>query len=167
MVWRILLAAVLMWRYSSGELQDSNLIATRLIKMVHVTCAAPAYLKKHGTPQNVAELAQHNCLQFRFNPGQNTWRFRSETEEFDVQVDGNLYADSGDVLLAGTLAGLGISYLPQWLVHTHLQNGSLQLVLPQLAFAPISSIQAVAGYRQYVPANNECLLSFCAKKLPH
>jgi DNA-binding transcriptional LysR family regulator len=28
--------------------------------------AAPAYLKRRGTPRKIADLAQHDCIRFRF-----------------------------------------------------------------------------------------------------
>src|SRR5664279_6383261 len=45
-----------------GNLSDSSLIARRIAPCRIVVCAAPSYLKTHGTPLTVASLAEHNCL---------------------------------------------------------------------------------------------------------
>jgi LysR family transcriptional activator of dmlA len=39
-----------------------HLIARKLMANQRILCASPAYLKQHGTPRSLAELAGHNCL---------------------------------------------------------------------------------------------------------
>src|SRR4051794_20832775 len=45
-----------------ATLEDSSLIGVKLADNHRVVVAAPAYLKRHGTPQTPDELARHNCL---------------------------------------------------------------------------------------------------------
>jgi len=45
-----------------GALADSSLVARRLAPVRLVTCAAPAYLDRHGAPQTVDELAAHEAI---------------------------------------------------------------------------------------------------------
>ena len=47
-----------------GQPPDSRLVARQLIGGAFVTCAAPAYLKRHGTPRAPEDLARHNCARF-------------------------------------------------------------------------------------------------------
>ena len=148
-----------------GDLQDSNLIATRLTGSVSVICASPGYIDTCETPKSVDDLALHNCLQFRSNPGQNTWRFKQAQAEQEVQVNGSFYSDSGDALLAAAISGLGICYLPEWMVQPHLDNGALQLILPDYKLdAQINPIQAVAGYRQNIPAKQRVFIAFLRER---
>lgn len=149
-----------------GELQDSNLIATRLTGAVSMVCASPEYLSAHGIPQSVAELARHNCLQFRRNPGQNTWKFRSDNVDEEVQVNGTFYSDNGDAILATAMSGLGVCFLPQWLVQGHLDSGALVALLTEYSSdAQVAPIQAVAGYRQHIPEKQRVFVAFLREKL--
>lgn len=144
-----------------GELRDSNLIAKRLGSSTSLVCASPAYLKEHGTPLTVADLATHNCLQFRTNPGQNTWRFVKGGSEYNIQVNGSFFANNGDALLAASLAGLGISFAPEWVLDAHIKDGTMSRILPE--FTPkidLMPIQAVYGYRQFVPAKQRVFIEF-------
>lgn len=48
-----------------GHAPQEGLIARRLFPMQLIICAAPSYLRKHGVPQNLYELASHRCSAFR------------------------------------------------------------------------------------------------------
>ncbi|MEH6631173.1 MAG: LysR family transcriptional regulator [Halopseudomonas aestusnigri] len=144
-----------------GELQDSGLIASRLTGSTSILCASSAYLHAHEDLKAVEDLALHNSLQFRTNPGSNTWRFMKDDVEHSIQVSGSMYANDGDALLSAALTGLGVCFLPEWMVRTHLDDGSLVRVLP--GFEPkmtITPIQAVVGYRQFIPAKQRVFVEF-------
>jgi len=150
----------------TGDLRDSNLVATRLTSSVSMVCANPSYLRANGTPQSIDDLARHNCLQFRHNPGQNIWKLRRDNTEYDVKVSGSFFSDSGDALLAAAASGLGICHLPQWLVQSHLDSGALEALLPDYQQeAKVSPIQAVAGYRQHIPTKQRVFVAFLREKL--
>src|SRR5207253_1339420 len=44
----------------AGELTDQSLIARRIGELHFITCAAPAYLARHGEPRHPSELEQHH-----------------------------------------------------------------------------------------------------------
>src|SRR5262249_59474697 len=44
-----------------GELQESNLIARRLTSAHLIVCAAPAYLRRAGHPENPTPPTKHAC----------------------------------------------------------------------------------------------------------
>src|SRR5471032_1410634 len=50
-----------------GELPDTRLSARRIMSNRRFLCASPAYLRRHGEPQTLAELAQHRCIIHRQN----------------------------------------------------------------------------------------------------
>uniref|UniRef100_A5WED8 Transcriptional regulator, LysR family n=1 Tax=Psychrobacter sp. (strain PRwf-1) TaxID=349106 RepID=A5WED8_PSYWF len=55
----------------TAKLEDSSLIARRLIDSQWIICAAPKYLKQHGTPKTHDDLIHHECLMFDFLPSLN------------------------------------------------------------------------------------------------
>ncbi|WP_202978045.1 substrate binding domain-containing protein [Pseudomonas nabeulensis] len=115
-----------------GELADSRLMARRVGSNRRVLAASPAYLKAQGNPETPEDLAQHNCLVFAY-PGllQNTWPLRKGRREKPATVSSTLHSDSGDVLHAWCLAGLGISLRETWDIHEELRDGRLVRVLPE------------------------------------
>ncbi|HBN8507694.1 LysR family transcriptional regulator [Pseudomonas aeruginosa] len=134
-----------------GELADSRLVARRVAGNRRVLAASPAYLKAQGTPATPEDLAQHNCLVFAYlGLLQNTWPLRKSRREKSVTVGGTLCSDSGDVLHAWCLAGLGISLRETWDIHEELRNGRLMRVLPEWE-AALSKISIVRARREPVP----------------
>lgn len=47
-----------------GTPKDAAYIARPLAHSASVFCASPRYLQRHGTPQELADLARHHCLGF-------------------------------------------------------------------------------------------------------
>lgn len=110
----------------TAYLEDSSLIARRLINSDWVICASPAYLNKHGIPTHPTELEEHDCLIYKYEgQGAETWRFIENDTEFNMQVKGRIHSNNLDSLRRGALAGVGIAYLPRVLVCGDLDDGKL------------------------------------------
>jgi DNA-binding transcriptional LysR family regulator len=149
-----------------GELSDSGLIAKLLTKSTSTVCASPAYLVENGTPQNVDELRNFNCLQFRSDPGENKWSFIREEKIHDIKVSGSFFSNNGDALLAAAHAGLGIVYLPDWMVGGSLEDGSLVRVLPDYQLnSKATPIHALFAHRSHTPAKVRAFTTFLKAKL--
>lgn len=111
---------------------DSTLIARKLEDAEMVVVATPAYLKRHGTPQTLDDLAAHECIQFeRPSSGRRIpWTFRQDGEDIDIVTTG-VYATSEDALGGATLAraGAGLFQTYRFVVEHDLREGTLVEVL--------------------------------------
>lgn len=99
-------------------------MARRLGCCRSVVCASPAYLAAHGTPQQVQDLALHNCLTYTYF-GKSLWQFDGPQGAESVPVSGNLSANTSTLLLKSTLLGGGISLQPIYSVSTLIARGDL------------------------------------------
>lgn len=142
---------------------DPNLIARQLAVCRSVVCASPAYLEKHGTPQHLAELSQHNCLSYAYF-GRSIWAFSRAGEPHAVAVSGNLSANESMVLLEAALAGGGISLQPRYSVGGHLRSGALVQLLPDYQPQELG-IHALYGTRRQMPPTLRVLLDFLLERL--
>ena len=135
-----------------------------------VLVAAPGYLRKHGQPQQPADLARHECLLMheRDMPAP-IWRLqpdgaRRKTAAVDVPVTGRLSSNSGELIRDWCLAGKGIALRPVWDVAEHLQRRRLQRVLPGWARLD-ADVQWIAPFRAHVPARVRLLQQFLKERL--
>jgi DNA-binding transcriptional LysR family regulator len=125
-----------------GALADSALVVRKLAPSRILLCAAPGYLAAHGTPQEPAALAAHNCLCDSVTPWGNAWRLTAKAKEAHVVVSGSMRANSAEMLRAAALAGLGVASLPSWVIADELRSGALRRVLSSWEL-PRSAIYAV------------------------
>jgi DNA-binding transcriptional LysR family regulator len=96
-----------------GEPEPSPLVARRLLETRVLTCAAPAYLAKHGRPTHPRELgdARHECIHF-VDPvigRPYTWEFHRGRQKIQVAVSGRLTVNNAGTLLGACAAGHGIA----------------------------------------------------------
>jgi DNA-binding transcriptional LysR family regulator len=110
-------------------LADSSLIARRLAPNRLVVCASPEYLAQRGVPRTPADLTQHDCLLYSYLSWGDTWHFVGPGGDERIPVSGSLRANNGDVLREAALAGLGLAYLPSFIVGRDLARRSLRAVL--------------------------------------
>lgn len=111
-----------------GELKDSTLSATPLgLSQIRIL-ASPAYLKKHGTPQNLEELTQHQLLGFSSLEKLNDWPIYDAFNNL-FHVDTNIKTDSGETLRQLALCGTGIVCLSDFMTQQDIREGLLVQIL--------------------------------------
>ncbi|MFK2854666.1 LysR family transcriptional regulator [Dyella humi] len=104
-----------------GYLSDSNLIARRIGPIHGKLVASPSYIKTYGAPEKPEELLSHQALM----QGTETWQFTDGDKTISVHPQGRFKSDSGIALAAAAAAGLGIAWLPAFLVESYLASGAL------------------------------------------
>ena len=144
-----------------GRQQDSSFKARKIGESKRVVCASPEYLKNAGIPRTPADLEQHNCVTWRDHPGHNTWSFRGPDGISKVRVSGSFFAKSADALVAATVAGLGLSLLPDWNMGIELRQKQLCAVLTDYEASPAASpVDAVHAHQRYVPPKIRAFIDF-------
>lgn len=136
-----------------GELQDSAMIGKRIGSMRFVTCAAPAYLARRGTPHTIADLAAHSgIMHFSGRSGRAfDWDFLHEGEVLRVQMKGPLAVSDADANVTCALQGLGLAQAALYQVRDHLDSGALVAVLADYPPTPMSMSLLTPQGRLAVP----------------
>ncbi|HEQ1857246.1 TPA: LysR family transcriptional regulator [Providencia alcalifaciens] len=147
-----------------GELQDSSLISRTLSPCHSVLCASPEWLEEHGNPNNLDELAGHNCLLYSYFQAGQSWLFTYQGKKVRFTPMGNFRANSSLALHQATLQGLGICQLPQFIVAPDILAGRLVTVLPEYHL-PLHHIYAVYPNREFLPKKVTAFLDFLQEKL--
>jgi DNA-binding transcriptional LysR family regulator len=142
-----------------ASLSDSSLVGVKLVDNQRVVVASPAYLKRHGTPRTLDELAKHNCLAISSEGSQRGWSFRDGSKQLTLKVAGNMVCNDGAVLHDWALAGRGLAWRSMWEVGAEIDSGQLVTVLDQYA-APGNDIYAVFGQRRHLPLRIRAFVDF-------
>jgi len=119
-----------------GDGYDSGLDAVRLRSYAMVLVAAKSYLGRHGYPALPNELKDHTCIVETHISRVGEWQL---SEGVKVSVNrGPLTTNSVRMAREAALEGLGISYLPLFLVEEDIANGLLEALLPDVVTQQIA-----------------------------
>ncbi len=112
----------------SGDLPDSGLMTRRLGPFRNLICAAPNYLERYGRPEQPLELERHSCLRFRFpTTGKiQDWLLKGGAE---FRPPNGLTLNNMEAIRAAAISGLGIAYMPDFLLADALADGRLVRLL--------------------------------------
>jgi DNA-binding transcriptional LysR family regulator len=111
-----------------GDTFDSSMDSVRLRSYEMVLTAAPKYLDQFGRPVAPHDLKDHTCILETHISKLGEWRLSENTM---VAVNrGPLTTNSVRMAREATIEGLGISYLPLFLVEDDIAQGRLERLLP-------------------------------------
>ncbi len=147
-----------------GHLPDSPLTARRIGETGQVVVASPAYLKRHGTPQQPEDLLQHNCLRFNFRRAEPNWPFIREGQGFSLKVCGNIECSSGEALAQLAREGAGITRIGEFSVTEDLQRGDLVPLLQAFNPGDREPIHAVFVGGTAMPARVRVFVDFLVEQ---
>src|SRR5713101_611303 len=134
-----------------GEQVAKDMIAVRIgpdFRMAVV--GAPSYFARRSRPKKPQDLTAHDCINIRLPTygGLYAWEFEIRGRELKVRVEGQFVFNNLALRLDAALAGIGLAYLPEDQVQTHLVDGRLIRVLDDWC-PPFS------GYHLYYPSRRQ------------
>ncbi|EMI6680538.1 LysR family transcriptional regulator [Enterobacter kobei] len=151
-----------------GMLTDSTFHARIFGQQRYHLAASPAYLRKHGVPDDPATLSDHQCLVYRGSSGPNRWLVRREGENWiHYPVVARITSNNAESLLTAALGGMGIVLFPDWLIGDRLQRGELVALLPEMACAintePLN-IAAIYPHARHPPLNVRAVIDYYVER---
>jgi DNA-binding transcriptional LysR family regulator len=141
---------------------DSNITVRRLAQTRRILVAAPRYLARHGRPQTLEDLHQHQLLIYTYANNPNELRFTREGQTTALQVKGRLDSNDGQILRAAALDGLGILVQPAYIVYEDMVAGRLVPVLDDWDL-PRLTINLAYPSRKHLSAKVRTFIDFMAE----
>lgn len=142
---------------------DTSLIARRLGGVRCVMTATPDYLARNGTPTEPQDLGDHQCLSYIYLASGLEWPMFGPNGATSVKVSGPLKANNGEVLVQAARQGLGIAFLPNFLVQPEIDRGDLVTVLDQYRL-PVLSVYAVSPPNRFPARKVQAFIAFLAER---
>jgi DNA-binding transcriptional LysR family regulator len=134
-----------------GDEVAKGMTAVRISPDMRVAIVgSPAYFAKHPAPQTPQDLSEHACINLRLmNHGDlYAWELKKGKQQVSVRVKGQLIFNGPRQILQGSLAGLGLGYVPEANARPYLASGQLQQVMKD--WCP-----AFPGYHLYYPSRQQ------------
>ncbi|WP_245804313.1 LysR family transcriptional regulator [Andreprevotia lacus] len=150
-----------------GPLGDSPGLQARGLGMQYmVLCASLAYLAQHPAPQTLADLAAHEGIAYTRSGQKVAWRFYREDGELEeIRMRGRCTLNDLEAIRDAGLAGMGLIWMPRWLIRDELRSGAL---IPLLDHLPDYGIpmHLVWPHNRHLPSRMRVLIDALAAELP-
>ncbi|MBB6482851.1 LysR family transcriptional regulator [Rhizobium lusitanum] len=150
----------------NGVLRDEAGLVARKIAFHRMTlCASPDYLAARGVPQTIEELGGHDLVVYARSGETKRWTFlQGDGTAVDYLPETRLRFDDLEVIADAAVAGMGITWLPCWLVRDHVYAGRLAQVL-NVSSRPVN-IYAVWPQTPHLPLKMRVIIDLLAARLP-
>ena len=151
----------------TGELHDAaNLVTRRVARQRMIVCAAPSYLAAHGSPALLDDLADHDAVIYRRSGRVRPWLFpREEGPPVEVMPRHRLRLDDLEAIADAAMLGMGLAWLPSWLVRERLKAGELVELLPEEGRLPYD-VHALWLQTPHLPPKMRVAIDALAADLP-
>nr|WP_282099732.1 LysR family transcriptional regulator [Qipengyuania qiaonensis] len=147
-----------------GDRFTGDFVVRRLTANPRYLCAAPSYLARRGTPRDLANLVEHDCLHFSPLVDGKRWRLSRGEEIREVTVSPLITADNAEALRIAAVEGCGIALLAEFLVADDLAAGHLVRVLEEWTVAE-SHIHVAFPATLHLPLKTRAFVDFLVEKL--
>ena len=113
--------------FRGGGAPPGGMVARHVLPLQVLTCAAPAYLARHGAPATIADLDGHRCSGYRQpNTGKVIpWQFQVGDSIVYRDPVAAVCSDDQDAELELVLAGVAIGQLTSFGAAEHVRGGRL------------------------------------------
>lgn len=143
-----------------GKLKSSSLIAKPIVPIKIVTCAAPEYLKRYGTPKSLNDLNGHRYLRYNYmDTSDNAVHLALSST---ATTHPRFCCNNGDVLLQAATAGAGIIIQPTFIVGPAIADKKLTILLPRHEPEPLW-LYAVYAHRKFLASKVRAFIDFSAQ----
>ncbi|WP_038900796.1 LysR family transcriptional regulator [Dickeya dadantii] len=146
---------------------ESSLRARRLVSQRKVLCAAPAYLAAKNEPRSLEDLSKHDLLAYWRKDHGMPWRLPDSTGELvDIQVSSRMRFNDLEVVADAAVEGMGIAWLPHWLIRERIQRGALVEIWGDRPGA-VMECYAVWPAAHHLPLRCRLAIDVLAAELPN
>lgn len=151
----------------TGNLEDkTGVMARRIARHRMVVCASPSYVEKQGRPRDLDDLDGHHAIVYSRPGWVHSWLFPLQGQPPVAVAPANrLRFDDLDAIADAATVGMGLAWLPSWLVRERIQAGSL---VPLLSDHPGYLFDNYALWLQtpYLPLKIRLAVDALAAALP-
>ncbi len=112
---------------------DSRVSVRSLTPINQYVVASPEYWEKHGKPEGINDLYDHDCINYQIpSTGRiSKWNFMQKGERVALDVTGTYTCNDVEAILSLAASGCGVAQVVGYAVAPYLRSGELVSVLDQ------------------------------------
>jgi DNA-binding transcriptional LysR family regulator len=151
-----------------GNVGEPLLIARPLGALVMTNAASPAYLKTHGVPKDLEDLAHHKLIHYSPILGAHApgFEYVEEGKSCERPMAGSVTVNNADAYEAACLGGLGLIQVPFSGMRSHFASGALIEILPDYVPAPMP-VSLLYAHRRHLSQRVRVFMEWLAAQIEH
>ena len=146
-------------RATARERLDPGLVAKPIMPVDFCLMASPDYLKQTGLPAKISDLNGHAILRYSGVNMSEGMTFDSPNGRETVKFRTVMQSENETILHLAALKGMGLVFLPKWMVQPDIEAGRLEIVLPD-TLGVSATLYAVYSSRNYLSAKVRTFIDF-------
>jgi len=151
--------------FRHGRMEDSQIIARRIMSMEMRVCASRAYVDSRGLPETIEDVVRHDCINFRCGSGRvSEWEFKVEGETRRILPDAKVTYNDPELVLQAVLDGQGLAQMPGYLADDYLKRGDLVSCLDRYSVDDQGHYICYQS-RQHMPARMRAFIDFMTDRI--
>jgi DNA-binding transcriptional LysR family regulator len=147
-----------------GVLPDSGMIATRVGSIRIVVCASPSYLEAHGPPEQLGDLAGHDCITIDDRAAPSTWKFVRGNRATVAPIRSRLCVNTSEAAVLAAIEGAGLTRVMSYKMDAAKRAGQLAIVLEKFEPVPLP-VHIIYAPRKPVPLKLRAFLNWTTPRL--
>jgi len=148
----------------AGAMDDSSMVARKLLDSSLGLYASRQYLRAHGTPASIEDVAQHNCLLFGIERMSATWTFEGEGRQVELAVRGDFACSDFGMLRQACERHMGIARVPVFAV-ARLGASGLTRIFPEYSSSG-GGVYAVYPSARHLSPKVRAFIDFIRERVP-
>jgi DNA-binding transcriptional LysR family regulator len=156
----------------NGNLRNANLrnvagLMTRTLARQRMTvCGSPAYLAARGHPVALEDLAAHEAIGYARGGDTTPWIFPARNGAMvEAPIESRIRLDDLEAISDAAAAGMGLAWLPCWLIRERVASGELVRLLDNRSATEFNS-SAIWPQTPFLPSRVRVLIDALAARLP-
>jgi len=119
-----------------GLLDDSSLIARRLLTYRHILVASPDYIKLHGQPEHPDDLLEHRIITFSGWQEKVFWELKKDNTVMKIPIESSLSINEITGIQYVVENNQGIAEIPAMICSEAIRQGKLVEIMTDWKLSP-------------------------------
>lgn len=142
---------------------DHSLIARLICPIQFMLVGSPTYLQKNGYPKTPSDLSKHLTMGYSYSPFGDEIVLNGPNGRERIKLAVSMRSNSASMKYQTTVAGMGLAFLPEWLIQDDLTTRRLEVLMSDYSF-PACSLYAVYTSRRYLSPKVSTFVDFLATR---
>ena len=145
--------------FRQGPLNDSNLVAIKLVDLAYGLFAAPEFLAQHPSITALEDLQNVSAISVNSQGYQLPWILKENKQTRPFKPNPAFSVEDNDLNVKATIQGLGVGYLPTYKIKREWEDGKLKPVLEQY-WPDKVGFYMVYQSKRYLPEKDRIFIDF-------